>query len=320
MSECVMRVLSPGPLSTIQDAGRTGYQSLGFPVGGAADPDSMREANLLCGNDPGEATLEMTLSGVTVQFLCDTVIALCGADMAPVVNGFPAPMGRAIPLYAGSYLTCSAAKGGIRTYLAVAGGFGVPAVMGSKSTSLKLSLGGFEGRKLAAGDMIPLSESIPTLPDMDSRWIRRTPIGREVTLRCVPGPQDGMFSPEAVERFFSEPYTVTPASDRMGVRLEGPALDAPNGTDIISDGIAWGSVQIPSGGKPILLLADHQTTGGYAKIATVISADLSKAGQIGPGTTVRFTRVTVEEAQKEARVRAERFRELEREWIQEKKG
>lgn len=309
MKSPYMRIISPGPLSSIQDFGRMGYQDLGFIVGGAADTDSMHIANLLCGNDENEGVVEMTLYGITAQFSCDTVIALSGADVSPVVNGVPVSMNKAVALYAGSYLHCTSAQNGARAYLAVSGGFDVEAVMGSKSTSLKLGIGGFKGRKLAAGDVIALNRETEPFSDMDGRELSVSAFGSDVVLRCVPGPQDDMFTAEALRTLFASEYTVSASSDRMGIRLDGPALDAPEGTDIISDGIVSGSLQVPSDGKPILLIADHQTTGGYAKIATVISSDLPLAGQLSPGNTVRFAEISVEKAQETALCKKE---ELER--------
>lgn len=302
-----MRIISPGPLTTVQDFGRAGYQAKGFTVCGAADADSMMTANLLCGNAPGEGVLEMTLFGICAQFMCDTVIALSGADVSPVINGKPAEMNRAYYLHAGSYLLCNGSSNGVRAYLAVAGGFDIQPIMGSVATGLKFALGGWYGRKLAAGDVIPLKCKTARPSDIDERYVAREAYTDTVTLRCVPGPQDDMFTEKGIADFFGTPYTVTPASDRMGIRLEGTALESKNGTDIISDGIVSGSVQVPSNGQPILLIADHQTTGGYAKIATVISADIPKAGQLTAGNTVRFLPVTVEEAQDAARERKARF-------------
>lgn len=307
-----MRIISPGPLSTVQDGGRIGYQSLGFTVGGAADADSMHTANILCKNKPDEAVIEMTLFGLTAQFSCDTVIALSGADVSPVVNGVPVEMNRAIFLYAGSYLYCSAAKNGVRAYLAVSGGFDIPDVMGSKSTSLKLRIGGYMGRRLAAGDVISLARETAPFTDMNDRVLPSAHFGSNVTLRCVAGPQNDMFTDGALKTFFTAEYTVSASSDRMGIRLDGPALESVGGTDIISDGIALGSIQVPSDGKPILLIADHQTTGGYAKIATVISSDIPLAGQLSPGNTVRFSEISVEEAQEIAIQRKRQLESLQR--------
>lgn len=312
MSSLEIRVITPGALTTIQDEGRYGYQSLGFPVGGAADIDSMHRANLLCGNDPGEAVLEMTVSGATVQFMCDTVIALSGADMAPIVNGIPVETEHAIPVYAGSYLSLSYAAGGIRTYLACAGGFDIAPVMGSNSTSLKLGFGGFKGRKLAPGDVLLLKRETTILPNMETRFFIPMDYMDPVYLRCITGPQDDMFTQMSINDFYSSSYIVSPASDRMGIRLEGDPLISKDGTDIISDGIVAGSIQVPRDGRPILLISDHQTTGGYAKIATVISADLPKAGQLSPGQSVRFAEVTLEEARMIAIEKRHQLEELKK--------
>lgn len=296
-----IRIIDAGPLTTVQDKGRFGYQSSGFSVCGVLDPDAMERANLLVGNDPNEAVLEIALSGITAQLMCDTVIALCGADMSPIINGVPAESDRAYALPAGSYIALSGARSGARAYLAIAGGFDIAPVMGSRSTGLKFSLGGFGGRKLISGDRIPLNKETSTLADISERHLPHPTYPAEVILRVVPGPQDDMFTEEAIKAFYNTPYTVTPTSDRMGIRLDGELLTSEKGTDIISDGIVTGSVQVSSDGKPILLTADHQTTGGYAKIATVISADIPKAGQLMSGDKVRFAKVTVGEAQKIAR-------------------
>lgn len=182
--------------------------------------------------------------------------------------------------------------------------------MGSRSTFLKIGMGGYKGRKLMPGDMLPMGY-VPKIPKkLGSRSIVPPEFSSTVTLRATVGPQDNMFSPEEIDKFFSSEYTVTPASDRMGIRLDGHSLNSLNGTDIISDGIAYGSVQIPSDGKPIILCADRQTTGGYAKPVTVISADMPKAGQLVPGNKVRFAKVTPEEAYKAAIERSRYIKKL----------
>ena len=298
-----MRVIYPGPFTTVQDNGRYGHQSEGFIVSGCADSESMKIANILCGNDPCCGVLEMTLAGMCVQFMCDTVIAVSGADIVPFINGKRAEMNRAYFLPEGSYFMSSGSVNGIRAYLAVSGGFDIPSVMGSVSTGLKFALGGFGGRRLKAGDTVPLNRETPRPANIAERRTPRIPYESSVTLRCVRGPQDGLFTEKGIADFFGGEYTVTNASDRMGIRFDGTPLESVSGTDIISDGICCGSVQVPINGKPILLLADHQTTGGYAKIATVISADIPKAAQLAAGNTVRFEEIGVAEAQEIARER-----------------
>lgn len=291
-----MTVISSGPLSTIQDEGRFGYMSTGFSPNGTMDTYSMKIANILVGNAPGDGVIEMTLMGMVVKFDCTSVIALTGADMQPEINGKKIDMYTAVEVHDGDILTLKAAPKGMRTYLAVAQGFDIPEVMGSMSTNLKCVLGGFQGRKLQAGDEIPLRQSIPlslignrsTLPENDYASV--------IAVRVVLGPQEDYFTDKGMQTFLSTEYTVSDKSDRMGVRLEGKKIENKNGVDIISDGIATGSVQVPASGTPIILMADRQTTGGYAKIATIISADLKKIAQARPGTKIRFEAVSEKEA------------------------
>ena len=297
-----MTILQPGPMSTVQDLGREGCQSMGFSVSGAMDARALRIGNLLLGNPEGAAAIEMTMVGMTVEFTSDAVIALTGADMRPTLNGALMPRCTAVYVHGGDTLAMGAAASGCRGYLCVAGGIDVPVVMGSRSTNLKCGLGGFEGRKLASGDWVPYAAA---LRNTAGRCYAPDEYPDTVTLRAVPGPQDDAFTEKGLADFFGETYTVTPSSDRMGARLEGPAVGTRGKPDIISDGIAAGSVQIPASGKPIVLMADRQTTGGYAKIATVISCDLWRLAQARPGTKIRFERVTLAAAQK-LRARAEK--------------
>ena len=293
-----MIIRQPGPLSTVQDLGRTGYQSLGFPVSGAMDTRALRIGNLLVGNPENAAAIEMTMAGMTVEFTSAAVIALTGADMMASLNG------RQLPPWTAVY-----AVSGLRTYLCVAGGIDVPEVMGSRSTNLKVKLGGFEGRKLKAGDWIGYAAA---RENTAGRSYTPDEYPDSIVLRAVPGPQDDMFTEKGLETFFTSAYTVTTESDRMGIRLDGEAIETKKTSDIISDGIAPGSVQIPASGKPIVLMADRQTTGGYAKIATVFSGDLWRLAQARPGTRVTFRRIELAAAQK-LHARAEKeYRRLAR--------
>ncbi|MDD6094910.1 MAG: biotin-dependent carboxyltransferase family protein [Clostridia bacterium] len=308
--ERLIKIIIPGPLTTVQDAGRTGYMAQGFPVCGAADADSMEIGNILVGNAPDTAVLEITLGGFAAEFLSDSVVAVTGADAPFFINGVPLERYRAYPLKKRDYIYVGPVKSGCRIYLCVSGGISTEPFMGSRSTFLKIGMGGYKGRKLMPGDMLPMGY-VPKMPKkLGSRSVVPPEFSSTVTLRATVGPQDNMFSPEEIDKFFSSEYTVTPASDRMGIRLDGPFLNSLNGTDIISDGIACGSVQIPSDGKPIILCADRQTTGGYAKPVTVISADMPKAGQLVPGNKVRFVRVTQEEAYKAAIERSRYIKKL----------
>ena len=286
-----LTVISPGPLSTIQDAGRFGYMNTGFSPSGAMDTYSMRVANLLVGNSPDDGVIEMTLMGMSVTFDCTSVIALTGADMSPKLNGADIPMYTSVEVNAGDTLTLGVANAGMRSYLAIAGGFDIPLVMGSMSTNLKCAIGGFNGRKLQAGDVIPLRHSIPLSVIGRRSTAPKNSYGNTITLRVLLGPQDDYFTDDGINTFLSTEYTVSAKSDRMGIRLDGTAVENKNGVDIISDGIATGSVQIPSSGTPIIMMADRQTTGGYAKIATVISSDLKLIAQARAGDKIKFEAV-----------------------------
>ncbi len=291
-------VLQPGPLTTVQDMGRFGYQASGMPVSGAMDRRAFRDANALAGNNGNEAVLEFTLLGGSFRFTASTVIALTGADMSPVLDGNPCPMYAAVPVKGGAVLSLSYAKSGCRTYLAVSGGIDVPPVMRSRSTCLKCRIGGFGGRALAAGDTVPTGKGASAGFSEPGGTTAPPVYPDHVTARVVEGPQAHCFTEDGLAAFYSAPYTVTTQSDRMGCRLDGPAVAAKESADILSDGTVFGSIQITSAGQPVILMADRQTTGGYAKIATVCTADLPVIAQCRPGNTVRFQKITLEEAQK----------------------
>lgn len=307
-----LEILLPGMLSTIQDAGRVGLQASGFPPGGAMDLPAMRMANLLVGNSMDMPALEMTMSGVTAIFGCDAHFALTGADFCASLGDVPVHTYRAYRARAGDELHCGNASPGCRGYLAIAGGFDIEPVLGSCSTNLKCGIGGYAGRALRAGDVLPLQCPEAPVARLEERRRPVPEYSSRISLRAVPGPQDSMFTPEGIAAFYGGWYAVTAASDRMGIKLEGAKIAAHGGSDIVSDGIAAGSVQVPAGGQPIVLMADRQTTGGYAKIATVISADLPLLAQARPGDYVRFARVSVKEAQDIYRREAKELRELER--------
>ena len=294
-----LNIISPGSLTTVQDLGRVGYRAFGFSQSGVMDQRSAKIANILIGNDEGEAVLEMTMTGIRANFDEDNIIAITGADFFPKINGKPINMYCAVKVRGGDGLSLSASKNGCRAYLAVAGGFDIPEVMGSRSTNLKCSLGGFEGRRLIAGDEIPLRRPRGEIPGLSKRRYKNDDIdGMNAVVRVVLGPQDDYFDKSGIETFLKEVYTVTGDSDRMGIKFEGMPIESKSGVDIISEGIAFGGVQIPSSGKPIIMMADRQTTGGYAKIATVIGADLPKLAQIKPSGKVCFVSVCIETAQK----------------------
>ncbi|MGN0776916.1 MAG: biotin-dependent carboxyltransferase family protein [Candidatus Ventricola sp.] len=308
-----MNILFPGPLSTVQDMGRTGCAAQGYPECGACDKYALALGNLLCGNPETAAAVEMTLSGATVQFDQDAVIALTGASCTPTLNGQGIPLYAPVRIPAGATLETGMFTAGLRAYLCVRGGVEVKPVLGSRSTDQKCHIGGLEGRALRSGDRLPIGQPAPGYAFdravraarilADKPWLLRPRTahsflpGQAVPLlRAVPGPQDDAFTSEGLHTFFSDMYTVTTDSNRMGVKLSGPAVAAKDGSDILSDGIVEGSVQISSNGQPILMLADHQTTGGYAKVATVIAPDLSAAAQLRPGELAAFRPVTAAQA------------------------
>ncbi|MCI7179570.1 MAG: biotin-dependent carboxyltransferase family protein [Schaedlerella sp.] len=294
-----IRILKGGMLTTVQDLGRTGYQSQGFSVAGVMDVRSFKIANLLLDNPENEAVLEFTLIGPTLQFTSATIIAITGGDFTPTINGEPAPMYTAIYMNKGDILKFGSARTGSRGYIAFSSYLDIPVVMGSRCTNLKSRLGGFKGRKLEADDYIGFRIKRRYLPFFLSRKLDINEYDQEeAVLRVVMGPQDDMFSRQGIETFLNSDYTVTNEFDRMGCRLEGPFIAPKTTSDMISDGICFGSIQVPSHGKPIILLSDRQTTGGYGKIATVASVDIPKLVQRKTDHKVRFKAITVQEAQK----------------------
>jgi biotin-dependent carboxylase-like uncharacterized protein len=269
------------------------------PVSGALDEYALRVANALVGNDEDAAALEMTVIGPGVTFLDRTWIAVTGGDLSPRLDGEPLPAWRAIEVRERSRLTFHGMRDGMRAYLAVAGGIDVPVVMGSRSTYVKGGFGGFEGRPLKKGDVL---STLPVGPQ-PAFAPRRLPDGHTVPiygdsheLRVVLGPQDDLIGPEGVATLLDCTFEVSLDSDRMGYLLSGPPIKHSGGPDIVSDGNPPGAVQVPGDGAPTVLLADRGTTGGYTKIATVITVDIGRLAQAVPGNTVSFTQVDVEEA------------------------
>ena len=297
----MIEIITPGILTTVQDFGRVGVMKNGFTQNGAMDRYSMTVANRLCGNCDSAPVLEMTVLGVTARFTQDTVVCVSGADFGAKINDKPIKRNKAYKINKGDILSMGAAKSGMRAYLAVAGGIVGEYVFGSASTNLKFAFGGHFGKKLQSGDVLSIGTGAFPLGDIDKWEIPESEYSKDAQLRVVLGPQNEMFTDEDIRLFLSQEYEVTAQSDRMGIRLSGEPLKSKNGMDIISDGIVFGSVQVPNSGEPIILMADHQTTGGYAKIATVISVDLPRASQLSAGNTVRFKSVTVEEAEQEAK-------------------
>jgi allophanate hydrolase len=308
-----LKVLAPGLHTTVQDLGRPGYQAIGVPVSGALDGFSLRLANTLVGNSLGSPALEILLSGPTLEVAADSArVALAGTGASLAIGtekprvlatgqSVTLPRGEVFQIFTGDRSACC--------YLAVEGGIAVPRVLGSASTYVRAGIGGIEGRALRRGDVVPLALAcaaaraelrLPSLPVATG----------DQPIRVVLGPQRECFTEQAVEALIGSEFRVSPNADRMGMRLDGPRLCHHHGWDIVSDAISTGAIQVPGSGQPILLLADHQTTGGYPKIATVISADLPVVGRRRPGDRLRFVTVTIDTAEALCRDEAHRLAEL----------
>ncbi|WP_454739354.1 5-oxoprolinase subunit C family protein [Cupriavidus necator] len=318
-----MRVDRPGMLSVLQDGGRYGYQRFGVPVNGAMDEWSHRVANVLVGNDPEAAALEITLTGPTVRFAQDTLIALTGADMGATIGGVRVPTHRAVMVRHDVPIVFGACKRGARAYLAVRGGFAPEPVLGSRSTNLRAAFGGVAGRALRAGDRIgvasPYREMLPVARMMVQSamaCVAAPPpcndLASEIpeAVRFLPGPQWERFTPQSRKQFEQAAFTVSNQSDRMGYRLEGPPLALSAPLEMVSEAVSFGTVQVPPSGAPIVLMADRQSVGGYPKIAYVISADLPALAQATPGTALRFRAVTPDIAQRELLAMEDRLRSI----------
>ena len=308
-----LRILTAGPHATIQDRGRPGQQWLGIPEGGVLDREAFAIGNALVGNEPDAAVIEICLGNFSAELLAPARVALTGTDAGVLaVGGAPGPdmeipANRSVDLEAGRVVRLAVIPDSNAATLAVSGGIAIPAFYGSRSTSPGARIGGIDGGLLADGAELELGRpgnvggpELAAAPAADAGG---------GAIRCVRGPQDDRFTDAAIGTFFSAEYTVSPALNRMGMRLEGPVLGHRDGADIPSDGIVTGSVQVPGNGQPIVLLADHQSTGGYTKIATVITADFPRLARLRPRDTLRFAEVSVEEAEAEARLWHQRLQD-----------
>ena len=297
MSKPIFKVIKSGLLSTIQDGGRKGYQQYGIVVSGAMDPYSMNIANFLVGNARNEAVLEVTVMGPALEVLDDAVISICGGNLSPKVNGEKIPMWKSFKVKEGDRLEFGQPVSGARSYISVAGGYDVPLAMGSKSTYLKAGIGGIEGRALEKGDVLHGSGGMKGISGRALHPDEIPVYQKELEVRVVMGPHQHTFTEKGLETFLSTTYEVTPQSDRMGFRLKGEKVEHATSADIISEAIPLGGIQVPANGDPIILMSDRQTTGGYTRIATIISSDIPYLAQAMPGCQIRFREVTVEEAQ-----------------------
>jgi len=289
----IVRVRKAGLLTTVQDRGRWRYQALGVPVAGPMDSYSHRLANALVGNEDELATLEVTLTGPALEFTDDRHVAVTGAEFEMTVDGRRVTPNTAIRVRAGERLDFGRRIRGARGYIAISGGIDTPRVLGSRATHVPSAMGGVDGRALKAGDELPLGPPKgghyrSGAGGRDFGSVRLQADQTPTVLRVLAGPQLDRFSARALDALQSAPYRIDTDSNRMGYRLSGPRLAHASGADIISDAAPLGVLQVPASGQPILLMADRQTTGGYAKIATVISADISLAGQLAPGDEIRF--------------------------------
>lgn len=310
-----IKVIRPGLLASIQDLGRYGFQKYGVIISGAMDPISLRIANLLVGNEEGEAAIEVTLMGTSLLFEEDLLISITGGDLSPAIDGKAVPLWRPVYVKKGSVLQFRACKSGCRSYVAVSGGFAIPKVMNSKSTYLRGGIGGYEGRALQTDDklhsnqlperMISLFQQlkrkchsrsfIATTWYVHSEHFMKTK--QASIIRVIRGAEFDRFTQASQSRLFEEDFQITPKSDRMGYRMSGAILELEESFELISEAVSHGTVQVPQDGNPIILLADRQTTGGYPRIAQVATVDLPNIAQLKPGEKIQFNEITLEEAE-----------------------
>jgi biotin-dependent carboxylase-like uncharacterized protein len=315
-----LRIIKPGLQTTVQDLGRWGWQASAVPVAGAMDPCAHRLANALVGNAKEAATLEIVLLGPELEFEDARIVAVTGAEFALTLDDAVVPHNAAWPVAAGMRLRFGARQRGARAYLGVSGGIDTPRVLGSRATHLVSRMGGFDGRALASGDRVPLTHA----PASSARRPRNAELRLSTAIdtvgavgagrgrvRIVRGPQLDWFTDAAFRLLQSAEYRISPESDRMGFRLQGPPVPQVERGEMISDATACGTLQVPRSGQPILLMADRQTTGGYPAIASVISADIGIAGQLGPGDAIAFSQCGLAEAIAARRAQEEVLRSFE---------
>ncbi|MHC0035653.1 5-oxoprolinase subunit C family protein [Pseudoneobacillus sp. C159] len=288
----------PGLLTTVQDLGRFGYQRDGIIVSGPMDSLSMRLANILVGNSEKDAVLEITLIGPTILFLVDTIIAICGGDLSPTINNNFCNLNKPLIVKKGDCLAFGPNKKGSRCYIAFKGGINVNKVLGSRSTCLPARFGGFNGRPLEKGDRLPIKQ---TIQEITSNW-RLSPRFKNILfnrdpIRFIKGRHYHLFTNESLHKFQASAFTVTKDANRIGYRLLGPELNLLKPQELLTEGVTFGSVQVPANGQPIILMADHQTTGGYPKIAQICSVDLPRLAQLKPGDDIYFTEISFQKAQ-----------------------
>jgi antagonist of KipI len=317
----MITIIKPGLHTTIQDLGRLKLQKYGVVVSGAMDPFAHRMANILVGNPQESATLETTMHGPTIRFHKEAIISICGGDSSPTINGKSIPLWRPIAIKKGDILRLGHIAQGCRSYIGIGGGISVPLVLNSRSTYVRGKLGGFEGRALKTNDQIPIGP-LHSLNIRIQQHLVQTGIAQwkvpihtvysNHKIRVVKGRQYPLFTLNSQQAFFQTPYKITSNSDRMGYRLDGAPLFLVNREELLSEAVTFGTVQVTSDGKPVILMADRQTTGGYPKLAEVISVDLPILAQKKPGDTVYFEEVSLEKAQQLLRERENFFTSLKR--------
>lgn len=293
-----IKVINPGVLTTIQDCGRIGFQQYGIPISGAMDLLSLQLANILVDNDKNEACLEMTMVGPTIEFNFNTSIAITGADMMPQINGNSVRMYETIYIKSGDVLKFSTAKSGFRSYLSVQGGFDIPKVIGSKSTYIRGKIGGYEGRKLKNEDEIKINKISKLASKRKIPYHMISEYKQKEIIRVILGPEEESFSKLGLKTFLNSEYEISNQFDRMGYKLNGPKIDHKTKPDIISTGITLGTIQVSGNGQPMVMLSDKQTTGGYTRIANVITIDIQKFGQLKSGNKIKFEKIELKKAQK----------------------
>ena len=307
-----IRVLKAGLLTTVQDLGRTGYKKDGIIVNGAMDTLALQIGNLLLGNDRAEAGLECTLMGPKLMFEQDQLIAVTGGDLSPMVDDVAVKMWRPLLISKGSVLSFGAAVSGCRAYISVSGGFDLPVVLGSKSTYLKAGFGGLDGHALKTNDMLLFKRSF-TAEKRNFNWsldLRLYPDLNDASIRVMEGPEHGWFNNNSLSALFAEDYEISKEADRMGYRLKGAFLKPLADRQLLSTAVTFGTVQVTGSGELILLMADHQTTGGYPRVLQVISADLAKLAQMQSGKKIRFKLVNLTEAREALLLREQQIRQL----------
>ena len=296
----LFKVINPGLYSSIQDLGRYGYQKQGIVVSGTMDQFAIQAGNVLAGSLRNDAAIEITMMGPTLQALHNTIISICGANLSPMIDNTPIRMWCSQFIGRGQVLSFGKRQNGMRAYVCVSGGIDVLKFLNSSSTYAKGKMGGYEGRPLEAGDLLHgkdkeidtnrvglglADEFVPTYNPEDP-------------IRVILGPDNDCFTKKGIRTFLNSTYTISNSADRMGYRLEGPEIEHKSKADIISDAINLGSIQVPKDGNPIILMSDRQTTGGYTRIANVITADIPLIAQRFPGQTIKFKSITVEKTQK----------------------